>query len=103
MYHYLFKKKEDNPYDSSLIVENRITANQDIIGDSMTKYLHFEHVSNDLLRFFVQVGMHKSYIVIASDHVSQRGQTLFDSFYFNGIGQTVTQMLQLLVGGRVGH
>ena len=44
--------------------------------------------------------MHESDVVVGADDVAEGGKALFDALDLDAVGNAVSQMLQLLVGGR---
>ncbi len=90
-------------HNASLVVKRRVAAHQDIVGNGVAEYLDLEHVGYDLLGLLVQVGVDERDVVVARDHVAQRGQTLLDALYAHRVGQAVPDMLELLIGCGARH
>ena len=67
--------------------------------DRLPEDLDLEHVRDDLLRLAVHVRVHERDVVVARDHVAQRGQPLLDALDRHRVGQRVAQVLQFLVCG----
>lgn len=88
--------------ETSLVAERTVRSDEHVAGDRLTEDLDLEHVGDDLLRLPVNVRVDEGHVVVARDHVPERGQSLLDSLDGDRRGERVSQVLQLLVGRRVG-
>lgn len=67
------------------------------------KGLNPRWVGSHLLRLPLQIRMHKGNMIIATNHIPQRTQSLLYPLDLDRIGEGIPQMLQLLIRSRCGH
>lgn len=84
-------------YETALICDGAVAPDQNVVRDCLSEDLDFEHVSDDFLRFAIDIRMNKGDIVVAGDNISQRGETLIDALDCDCIGERVAKMLEFLV------
>jgi len=66
-------------YQSSLIADSTVTADEDILCDGLPKDLDFQNVGDDFLCLSIDVWVDQGDMVIACDHISKCAESLFDS------------------------
>lgn len=71
-------------------------------ANRLTEHLDTQHVADDFLRLAIGIGVHKSDVVVRRDDIAQGRKSLLYALEHDRIGQRIPQMLQLLVGRRVG-
>ena len=64
----------------------------------MAEDLDFEDVRDDLLRLAIDIRVDERDVVVASDHVPERRETLLDALKSDGFRECISQVLQFLVG-----
>ena len=89
--------------DATLIGEQRIAADENAIGDGLSKALDVQCIREDLFGFLVQIGMDERDVIVAGNDISQRRQTLFAPSQTNVVRQRIANVLQFLIGGRRGN
>jgi len=62
--------------------------------------LDFEDVCYDLLRLAINIRVHQRDMIVASDHVPKRRESLLDTLKRNGVREGISQVLQFLVRRR---
>lgn len=87
-------------HDAALVRERHVRAGQDVVCDGLAEDFNTQHISDDLLRLALQIGMYERNMVVGADDVAERGQALFDSLDLDAIRDRIAEMLQFLVGGR---
>lgn len=90
-------------HEAALVGERRVAADERIAGDGLAEDLDAERVGDDLLRLAVEVRVHERHVVVRDDAVAERREPLVDALHHDGVGQRVADVLQLLVGRRVGQ
>lgn len=90
-------------HEPALVRDGAVRADEDVVRDRLPEHLDLEHVRDDLLRLAVHVRVHERDVVVARDHVAQRGQPLLDALDRHRVGQRVAQVLQFLVRRRRWH
>lgn len=88
---------------TALVAQGTVRANQHVVGNGLSEHLHLEHIGNDFLCLTVDIGVAQRNIVVAGNHVAQSRQTLLHTLNRHRVGERVSQVLQLLVGGGRGH
>lgn len=88
--------------ESSLVGERTVRSDEHVGRDRLTEDLDLEHVGDDLLGLSVNIRVDERNVVVARDDVSERRQSLLDSLDGDRRGERVSQVLELLVGRRVG-
>src|SRR5713226_2673251 len=82
---------------TTLIRDRTVRADEDVVRDRLAEDLDFENIGDDLLCLAIDVGMHQRNVVIASDHVPERGKSFLDALKGNRVWEGVSQVLQFLV------
>jgi hypothetical protein len=59
--------------------------------------LDFEDVRDDLLRLAINIRVHQRDVIVASDHVPKRRESLLNALKSNGVREGISQVLQFLV------
>ena len=59
-------------YESSLVRDRAVRADEDIFGDGLAEDLDLEDVRDDLLRLAIDVGMHERDMIVACNNVTER-------------------------------
>ena len=80
---------------ATLVSKHTITSDERVSSNRLSENLHAQHIGDDLLRFPIQVGVHKSNMVVAGDEVSQRRETLINTTNHDIVGKGITDMLKL--------
>lgn len=75
---------------TTLISDCTVRTDKDVVSNRLAEDFDFEDVGDDLLRLAVNVGVHQCDMVVASDHVSERRQSLLDTLKGNGIRECVS-------------
>lgn len=88
--------------ETTLVAEGAIASDEDVAGNGLPEDLDLEDISDDFLGLSVNVRVDEGHIVVAGNDVTEGRQTLLDSLDRDGGGQGVSDVLQLLIGGRVG-
>jgi len=86
---------------SSLIGEVTVGSDQDILSNSLTENLNIQNISDDLLSLSVNIRMDQSDVIVTGDDVSEGGQALLNTLNDDGVWESVTDVLELLVRGGV--
>lgn len=118
--------------EASLVGEDAVGADEDLLRHRLTENLHLQGVCQDLLRLLraergftvtsgqlaqdtsghggrysgshpVEVGVDQRHVVVAGDDVAERRQPLLHPLHLDGLRQAVSDVLQLLVRRVVGH
>jgi hypothetical protein len=84
--------------ERTLVGKAAVRSDQDVIGDRLTEDLNLQHISDDLLRLPVDVGVYQRDKVVAGDDVSEGGETLLDPLDCDAFGEGVAEVLEFLVG-----
>jgi hypothetical protein len=82
---------------ATLICDCTIWADEDVFCDRLAEDLDFEDVRDDLLRLAVDIGVHQRDVIVASDHVPKRRESLLNALKGNGVREGISQVLQFLV------
>jgi hypothetical protein len=59
--------------------------------------LDFEDVCDDLLRLAINIRVHQRDVIVASNHVPERRESLLNALKSNGVREGISQVLQFLV------
>ena len=86
-------------HDAALVAEAHVAAGQDIVRNGLAEDLDAEDVRDDLFRLALEVRVHEGDVVVGADDVAEGGEALFDALDLDAVGDAVSQVLQLLVGG----
>lgn len=85
-------------YEAALVCYRAVAAHQDVVCDRLTENLDFQDIGDDLFCFAVDVWVDEGDVVIACNNISECGESLFDSLDGYGLGEGISQVLELLVG-----
>lgn len=85
-------------YKPALVRDRAVAADQNVVRNGLAEDLDLEHIGDNLLCLAVDVGMYKRNVVVACNHVAERGQPLLYALDRNDVGQGVAEMLELLIG-----
>lgn len=86
-------------HETTLVAQGTVGSDEDVTGDGLAEDLDTEDIAYQLLGLPVDVRVDKGNVVVAADDVTERGESLLDSLDLDGVWQTVSQVLQLLVSG----
>jgi hypothetical protein len=86
-------------HDAALVAQAHVAAGQDIVRDRLAEDLDAEDVGDDFFGFALEVRVHEGDVVVGADDVAEGGEALFDALDLDAVGDAVSQVLQLLVGG----
>jgi hypothetical protein len=82
---------------TTLICDCTIRADEDVVRDRLAEDLDFEDVRDDLLRLAINIRVHERDVIVASDHVPKRRESLLNALKSNGVREGISQVLQFLV------
>jgi hypothetical protein len=60
-------------HESTVVADDRVGANEEVVGDGVLEDLDAEGVRDDLLGFLVEVGVDEGHVVVAADAVAEGG------------------------------
>jgi hypothetical protein len=87
---------------STLVAQSTVRPDEDIVRDRLPEDLDLEDVGDDLLRLTVNVRVDERDVVVACNDVSEGRETLLDALDSYGRREGVPEVLEFLVGRRVG-
>merc|ERR1711976_805959 len=87
---------------AALVCEFRVRTHQGLSSHGLSEDLDAKDVADDLLGFPVRVGVDQGNVIVGGNDVSQRTEALLDALDDYGIGERISQVLEFLVGSRVG-
>lgn len=107
-------------HNTALVGECHVGTDEHVLGDGLAEDFDTEDISNDFFGLALQVGMYKGYVIIGDDNVAKGRKAFFyplknclellwqvrgkgADLYLDGIWETVTQMLEFLVGCACGY
>ncbi|KAF1777189.1 hypothetical protein GQ600_27707 [Phytophthora cactorum] len=89
-------------YEAALVGQGAVAAHERVARDCLAENLDAERVSHDLLRLTVQIRVHERHVIVRGDAVAQSRESLLHTLYDDRVGQSVTDVLHLLVRGGAG-
>lgn len=89
-------------HESSVVTNNAVGANQQVVGDGVLEDLDAKGVGDDLFGLLVEVGVDEGHVVVAADAVAEGGQFLFNSDDLAGLGEGVADVPEFIIRGVAG-
>mmetsp|Transcript_126212 Transcript_126212/g.188335 ORF Transcript_126212/g.188335 Transcript_126212/m.188335 type:complete len:144 (+) Transcript_126212:316-747(+) len=89
-------------HHTSLIGKLAIRPHQRLSSHGLSKHFDAQHVGDDFFRLTIGIGMDQGNVIVGRNDISKGTESFFDALNDDLFGYGIAQVLQFLIGRRVG-